>query len=93
MRGGVLGALLKQRNTYHITEPHRKTKHRFWGNSTQKPRVKNTFLEHISRPIQNLVSSLPDYFGIGVKMTSKNIFFTLVFWVELLQILGLGFSV
>ena len=26
-------------------------------------------------------------------MTSKNIFFTLGFWVELPQILGLGFSV
>ena len=45
------------------------------------------------RPIQKPISSLPDHFGIGVKMASKNIFFTLSFWVELPQILGLGFSV
>ena len=45
------------------------------------------------RPIQKPISSLPDYFGIGVKMTSEYIFFTLGFWVELPQILGLGFSV
>ena len=69
-----------------------KSKPRFWGNPTQKPRVKEIFVEHILRPIQNLVSSLPDHFGTGVKMTSKNIFFTLSFWVELPQILGLGFS-
>ena len=49
--------------------------------------VKNIFLEHILRPIQKPISSLPDHFGIGVKMTSKNIFFTLGFWVELPQIL------
>ena len=29
---------------------------------------------------------------MGLKMCSKNIFFTLGFWVELPQILGLGFS-
>ena len=41
------------------------------------------------RPIQNLVSSLPDHFGIGVKMTSQNMFLYLVsglscprFWVS-----------
>ena len=71
-----------------------KPKPRIWGNSTQKPRIKKIFLEHILRPIQKPISSLPDHFGIGVKMTSKNIFFfTLGFWVELPQILGLGFSV
>ena len=45
------------------------------------------------RPIQKAISSLPDHFVIGVKMTSKNIFFTLCFWFEFPQILGLGFSV
>ena len=51
------------------------------------------FLDHIFRHIQKAISSLPDHFGISVKMTSKNIVFTLGFWVELPQILGLGFSV
>ena len=50
-------------------------------------------LEHILRPIPKPILSLPDHFGIGVKMTSENILFTLGFWVELPQILGLGFSV
>ena len=50
------------------------------------------FLDHILRPNQKPISSLPDHFGIGVKMTSKNIIFTLGFWVELPPILGLGFS-
>ena len=36
---------------------------------------------------------IPDHFCIGVKMTSQNTFFTLGFWAELPQILGLGFSV
>ena len=70
-----------------------KSKPRFWGNPTQKPRVKKIFLEHILRPIQKPILSLPDHFGMIVKMTSKNIFFILSFWVELPQILGLGFSV
>ena len=47
-------------------------------------------LEYILRPIQNLVSLLPDHFGIGVKMTSKTIFLP---FVLLPQILGFGFSV
>ena len=58
------------------------------GNLTQKPRVKKIFLEHILRPIQKPISSLPHHFGIGVKITSKNIFLPLVstlscsgFWV------------
>ena len=51
------------------------------------------FLEHILRHIQKAISSLPDHFGIGVNMTSKNIFFNLGFCVALPQILGLGFSV
>ena len=55
--------------------------------------LKKICLEHILRPIQKPISSLPDHFGIGVKMTTKNIFFTLGFRVELPQILGLGFSV
>ena len=55
--------------------------------------LKKIFLEHILRPILKPISSLPDHFGIGVKMTSKNIFFTLGFLVELPQILSLGFSV
>ena len=75
------------------TQCTEKSKPRFWSNPTQKPRVKNIFLQHILRPIQNLVSSLPDHFCIGVKMTSKNIFVTLRFWVELPQMLGFGFSV
>ena len=41
-------------------------------------KVKKIFLEHILRPIQNLLSSLRDHFGIGVKMASKNIFLPLV---------------
>ena len=68
-----------------------KSKPRFWGNPTQKPRVKKIFLEHLLRFIQKPISSLPDHFGIGAKMTSKFIFFTLGFWFELPQILGLGF--
>ena len=36
---------------------------------------------------------MPDYFGLGVKMTSKIIYFTHGLWVGLPQILGLGFSV
>ena len=51
------------------------------------------FLEHILRPIQKAISSIPDHVGIDVKMNSKSIFFTLGFWVELPQILDLGFSV
>ena len=55
-----------------LTEKSRPT---FWGNPTQKPRVKKIKinLEHILRPIQNLVSSLPGHFGIGVmsKRVSK----------------------
>ena len=65
-----------------------KSKPRFWCNPTQKPRVNKIFLEHILRPIQNLVSSLPDHFDIGVKMISQNMFLPLVsrlscprFWV------------
>ena len=56
-----------------------KSKPRFWGNPTQKPRAKKIFLEYILRPIQKDVSWLPNHFEIGVKMTSKNIFFTLGF--------------
>ena len=70
-----------------------KSKPRFSGNPTQTPRIKKIFLEHILRPIRKPISSLSDHFGIGVKMTSKNIWFTLGFWVELPQILGLGFPV
>ena len=52
------------------------------------------FLVHILRRIQKPISSLPDHFGIGVKMTSKIfIFFILGFWAELSSNLGLGFSV
>ena len=68
-----------------------KTKPRIWGNSTQKLRVRKIFLEHILRPIQKSISSLPDHFGVGVKMTTKNTFVTFSFWFELPQILGLGF--
>ena len=70
-----------------------KSKPRFWRNPTQKLRLKKIFLEHILRPIQKPISSLPDHFGISLKMTSKNIFVTLGFWVELPQVLGLRFSV
>ena len=45
-----------------------KSKTRFWGNATQKPRA--IFLEHILRPIRKPISSLPDHFGTSVK---KNI--------------------
>ena len=45
------------------------------------------------RAIQKAISSIPNHYGIGVKMTSQNIFFSLGLWVELLQILRLGFSV
>ena len=72
---------------------HRKIKTRILGQPNPDPRVKKIFLKHILRPIKKHISSLPDHFGIGVKITSKNIFFTLGFWVELAQFLGLGFSV
>ena len=48
---------------------------RFWGNPTQKLSVKKIFLEHILRPIQTLVSCLPDHLNISVKKTSQNVFF------------------
>ena len=57
----------------HVTRTE-KSKRRFWGNPTQKPGVKKIFLEHIVRPIQTPISPLPDHFGIGVKMTFRNIF-------------------
>ena len=58
---------------YSQERVRRKIKTQILGNPTQKPRVKKTtiFRAHIQKPI----SSLPDHFGIGVKMTSKNIFF------------------
>ena len=70
-----------------------KSKPRFWGNPTQKRRVKKIFLEPILRPISSPISSLPGHLGTGVKMTTKNIFFTLGFWVELPQILVSSFFV
>ena len=45
------------------------------------------------RPIQKPISPLSGHIGIRVKMTTQNIFFTLGFWVELPQVLGLGSSV
>ena len=63
------------------------------GGPNPETKGKRKFLEHILRPIEKPISSLPDHSGIGVKMTSKHIFFTLGFWIELPQILGLGFSV
>ena len=55
------------------------------GGPNPETKGKRKFLEHILRPIEKPISSLPDHSGIGVKMTSTNI--------ELPQILGLGFSV
>ena len=78
----------------------KKSKPRFLGNSTQKPRVKKIFLEHVLRLIQKPISSLPDHFGIGFKMTSKNIFLPWVsglscprFWVRVFLRVPLSISV
>ena len=57
---------------------HRKIKTQILEQPNPETKGKKIFLEHILRPIQIPISSLPDNFGIGVKMTSKNIFFTIV---------------
>ena len=72
---------------------HRQIKTQILGQLNTETKGKKMYLEHILRSIQKAISSLPDHFGIGVKMTSKNIFSTLRFWVEMPQILGLGLSV
>ena len=83
MRGGYLGARASRGQgagslcgaSAKCCAAQKKSKPRFWGNLTKKPRVNQIFLEHILRPIQNLLSSLSGHFGMGVKLTSKNIFF------------------
>ena len=53
----------------------RKIKTQILGQPNPETKGKKIFLEHILRPTQKPISSLPDHFGIGVKMTSKIIFF------------------
>ena len=62
--------------------PHRKVKTQILGQPNPETNgKKNIFLEHYLRPIQKPISSLPGHLGIGVKMTSRNIFFTLAWFL------------
>ena len=56
-------------------EAHRKINTQILGQPNPETKGKEIFLEHILRPIQKLVSSLPGHFSIRVKMTTKNTFF------------------